>query len=79
VSFAFTTARVGVVAMSKRLSRLRICSEAGVDGGIVIRLRRVVGVVGGLKRGRLALVGQHVSHHVGALSVSMCPRLKKSS
>jgi hypothetical protein len=40
-------------------SRLRICSEAGVDGGIVVRLRRVVGVVGGLGRGRLALVGQH--------------------
>jgi hypothetical protein len=24
-------------------------------------------------------VGQHVCHHVGALSVSMCPGLKKSS
>jgi hypothetical protein len=23
-------------------------------------------------------VGQHVCHHVGALSVSMCPRLKKN-
>jgi hypothetical protein len=38
----------------------------------------VVGVVGGLGRGRLALVGQHVCHHVGALRVSMCPGLKKN-
>jgi hypothetical protein len=59
-------------------SRLHVCIDAGVDGGIAIRLRRVVGVVGGLGRGGLALVGQDPSHHLAALTISMCPRLKNN-
>jgi hypothetical protein len=58
-------------------SRLRVCIDAGVDGGIAIRLRRVVGVVGGIGCGGLALVGQDPSHHLAALTISVCPRLKK--
>jgi hypothetical protein len=59
-------------------SRLHVCIDAGVDGGIAIRLRRVVGVVGGLGRGGLDLVGQDPSHHLAALTISMCPRLKNN-
>jgi hypothetical protein len=37
----------------------------------------VIGVVGGLGCGGLALARQDPSHHLTALTISMCPRLKK--
>ena len=60
-------------------SHLCVHIDAAVDGGIAVRLGRVVRVVGGLGRRRLALVGQGPSHELVALSASMCVGLRKNN
>jgi hypothetical protein len=58
-------------------SHLRVQIDAGVDGGVAVRLGRVVGVPGVLGRRRLALVGQGPSHELVAVTASMCGALRK--
>jgi len=61
-------------------SRLRVHTEAAVDGGgIAVRLGWVIRVVGGLRRGRFALMGQGPSHELVARSASMYVELRKNS
>lgn len=60
-------------------SRLRVHIEAAVDGGIAVRLGWIIRVVGGLRRGRLALVGQGPSHELVARSATMCVGLRKNN
>ena len=59
--------------------RLHVHTEAAVDGGIDVRLGWVVRVVGGLRRGRFALMGQGPSHELVARSASMYVELRKNS
>ena len=60
-------------------SRLRVHIDPTVDGGIAVRLGRVVRVVGGRGSGRLALVRQGPSHELVARRASMCVGLQRNN
>ena len=60
-------------------SHLRVHIDPTADGGIAVRLGRVVRVVGGLGRKHLTLVGQRPSHELIALNASIYVGLRKNS